>query len=93
MALARSMFKRSIRTHAKSWRAGDISLIKAPNRERWVRETHRGECKNPGLHEVISGSSALSEGMGAVMEWVVKLEAKSGWGEVETIEVGSSSGG
>ena len=22
------------------------------------------------------------------MEWVVKLEAKSGWGEVETIEVG-----
>jgi hypothetical protein len=23
------------------------------------------------------------------MEWVVKLEAKSGWGEVETIEVGS----
>ena len=26
--------------------------------------------------------------MGAVMEWVVKLEAKSGWGEVETIEVG-----
>ena len=22
------------------------------------------------------------------MEWVVKLEARSGWGEVETIEVG-----
>ena len=22
------------------------------------------------------------------MEWVLKLEAKSGWGEVETIEVG-----
>jgi hypothetical protein len=22
------------------------------------------------------------------MEWVIKLEAKSGWGEVETIEVG-----
>jgi hypothetical protein len=28
------------------------------------------------------------QAMGAVMEWVVKLEAKSGWGEVETIEVG-----
>jgi hypothetical protein len=27
-------------------------------------------------------------GMGAVMEWVVKLEARNGWGEVETIEVG-----
>ena len=27
-------------------------------------------------------------GMAAVMDWVVKLEAKSGWGEVETIEVG-----
>jgi hypothetical protein len=25
---------------------------------------------------------------GAVMEWVLKLEAKSGWGEVEMIEVG-----
>jgi hypothetical protein len=25
--------------------------------------------------------------MGAVTEWVVKLEAKSGWGEVETTEV------
>ena len=23
------------------------------------------------------------------MEWVIKLETKSGWGEVETIEVGS----
>jgi hypothetical protein len=23
------------------------------------------------------------------MEWVVKLKAKSGWGEVETIEVGT----
>jgi hypothetical protein len=23
----------------------------------------------------------------AAMEWVVKLEARSGWGEVETIEV------
>jgi hypothetical protein len=23
------------------------------------------------------------------MEWVVKLEAKTGWGEVETIEVGT----
>jgi hypothetical protein len=22
------------------------------------------------------------------MEWVLKLEARSGWGEVETIEVG-----
>ena len=26
------------------------------------------------------------------MEWVVKLEAKSGWGEVETIEVGRIEG-
>jgi hypothetical protein len=24
----------------------------------------------------------------AVMEWVVKLETRNGWGEVETIEVG-----
>jgi hypothetical protein len=29
-----------------------------------------------------------SVGREAVMEWVVKLEARSGWGEVETIEVG-----
>ena len=26
--------------------------------------------------------------MAAVTEWVVKLQTKSGWGEVETIEVG-----
>jgi hypothetical protein len=26
--------------------------------------------------------------MSAAMAWVVELEAKSGWGEVETIEVG-----
>jgi hypothetical protein len=30
----------------------------------------------------------LFRGKEAVMEWVLKLEARSGWGEVETIEVG-----
>jgi hypothetical protein len=30
----------------------------------------------------------LFRGKEAVMEWVLKLEASSGWGEVETIEVG-----
>ena len=29
-----------------------------------------------------------SVGREAVMEWVVKIETKNGWGEVETIEVG-----
>ena len=27
------------------------------------------------------------------MEWVVKLETRNGWGEVETIEVGKLEGG
>jgi hypothetical protein len=35
-----------------------------------------------------TGKIASPVGKEEVMEWVLKLEAKSGWGEVETIEVG-----
>jgi hypothetical protein len=34
------------------------------------------------------GKIGSSVGKEAVMEWVVKLETRNGWGEVETIEVG-----
>jgi hypothetical protein len=42
--------------------------------------------KKAGLKIRLGPFSAFFE-LEAEMEWVVKLEARSGWGEVETIEV------
>jgi transposase InsO family protein len=45
------------------------------------------EWKNSGQRSV-DREDRLFRGEEAVMEWVLKLETRNGWGEMETIEVG-----
>ena len=60
--------------------------IRTPPR-RSAPSTHLQEWKNSGRRSA-DWEDRLFRRREAVMEWVVKLETRNGWGEVETIEVG-----